>query len=138
MTGKIIVQLKGKDGRKGAWFLAGGLIIFFLFLSFSWAGAVASPPEVVELVNPLGAQEPDVPFLLGWAGKAIKGFIGLTGAIALLFFVYGGFLWLTSLGSPDKIKKGKDIFVWSVVGLIIIFSSYLLVDFVIRGLTALK
>lgn len=89
--------------------------------------------QTVNLVNPLGTE--DIPSLLG---RVIKGFLGITGTIALVMFVYGGILWLTSGGVPDKIKKGKDVFLWSVVGLIIIFSSYLLVDFVIKGITAGK
>ena len=46
-------------------------------------------------------------------------------------FVYGGITWMTSSGSPEKIKKGRDIIIWSVIGLAIIFFSYALVNFVI-------
>jgi len=87
------------------------------------------------LPNPLGQQEITKQSVLTFAGKVAKGAIAVSGSIALLLFIYGGFLWLTSQGEPAKIKKGRDGFLWSVVGLAIIFSSYFLVDFLIRGLT---
>jgi hypothetical protein len=52
------------------------------------------------------------------------------GAVALLMFVYGGLLWLTSGGAADKVNKGKEVMVWAVIGLVVIFSSYGLVKFV--------
>lgn len=66
-------------------------------------------------------------------GRIIKAILGLVGALALAMFVYGGFTWLTSAGSPDKIKKGKDILIWATIGLIVIFTSYTLVDFLLRS-----
>jgi hypothetical protein len=71
----------------------------------------------------------DIPQLIGLALRII---LGLMGSIALLMFVYGGVLWLTSGGSPDKIKKARDILVWATIGLIVIFASYALVDLVIK------
>jgi hypothetical protein len=61
-------------------------------------------------------------------GTVLRGVLGLTGSIALLMFVYGGFLWLTSGGSPDKIKKAQGILVWATLGLLLIFGSYTIVD----------
>jgi hypothetical protein len=66
-------------------------------------------------------------------GRIIKAVLGIVGALALAMFVFGGFTWLTSGGSPDKIKKGKDILMWAVIGLIIIFTSYTLVDFILTA-----
>lgn len=98
--------------------------------------AVSGEQAVVELDNPLGAKSPDKTFILEKTGTVIKGFLGVTGSIALVMFVYGGMMWLISGGNPDKIKKGKDVLVWAVIGLAIIFSSYFIVDLVIRALTA--
>ncbi|MEK9158614.1 MAG: hypothetical protein AAB673_01310 [Patescibacteria group bacterium] len=98
--------------------------------------AVSGEQAVVELDNPLGTKTPDKTFILQKTGTIIKGFLGVTGSIALVMFVYGGMMWLISGGNPDKIKKGKDVLVWAVIGLAIIFSSYFLVDLVVRALTA--
>lgn len=96
---------------------------------------------VVELTNPLGPNLTDKTsdevntFILEKAGDIIKYAMGILGAIALVMFIYGGFTWLTSRGASDKIEKGKKIFVWAVIGLAVIFSSYLLVSLVIDSLT---
>jgi len=34
-------------------------------------------------------------------------------------------------GSSKKVQKGKDILIWATVGLVIIFTSYALVRFVL-------
>lgn len=84
----------------------------------------AQPPtekKTYELSNPLGTSDFRV-----LAGRAIRIVTGISGSIGLLMFVYGGFTWLTSGGSPEKIKKGKQIFVTAALGLIIIFGSYAL------------
>ncbi len=106
------------------------IVGFFVIMS-----AVYAAPAVVTLPNPIGPQQVDTAVLLDKAGVILKAFIGFCGAVAMLMFVYGGFLWLTSGGSPDKIKKGRDVFTWSIIGLVIIFNSYLLVDFVLARLS---
>ncbi len=84
----------------------------------------------VSLTNPLQAE--DIPSL---TGSIIKAVLGIIGAIALLMFIWGGFLWLTAAGSPDKIEKGKNTLIWATFGLILIFSSYIIANFIIQSLT---
>jgi len=92
------------------------------------AATPSGPPKPTELVSPIKAKT--VPELIG---SIIKTALGIVGALALLMFVFGGLTWLTSGGSPDKIKKGRDILIWAVIGLVVIFASYTLVDFVLRA-----
>lgn len=92
------------------------------------------PPDVSQvkpqvLPNPLGIT--DVNALIA---RLITFVLSLVGSVSLLMFVYGGLTWMTSAGSSEKIKKGRDIIVWAVIGLVIVFSSYILVKFVIVGL----
>lgn len=81
------------------------------------------------LHNPLGTS--DIRFVIG---RIIRALLGFSGAIALLMFVLGGFYWLTSAGKPEQIKKGKDTLIWAVIGLVVIFSAYMLVGLVIDAL----
>jgi len=37
-------------------------------------------------------------------------------------------------GESGKAQKGKDILMWPVIGLVIIFSAYAMVSFVIKGI----
>ncbi|MEK9152812.1 MAG: hypothetical protein AAB692_05610, partial [Patescibacteria group bacterium] len=53
---------------------------------------------------------------------------GISGSIALLMFVYGGFLWLTSAGNEEQVTKGKNVFTWSTIGLVVIFMAYAIVS----------
>lgn len=68
-------------------------------------------------------------------GNVIKAGLGLVGSLALVVFILGGFTWVTAAGNEEKVKKGKDMFMWAVFGLAVVFLSYALVTFVIGALT---
>jgi hypothetical protein len=84
-----------------------------------------SAAKAVELPNPLQADS--VPELVG---QVIKGLLGVTGSIALFMFVWGGITWMISQGNAEKLKKGKDTILWAIFGLVIIFMSYVIINFV--------
>lgn len=67
-------------------------------------------------------------------GNVVRALLGISGSIALLMFLYGGFTWLTSQGEVDKIDTAKRTLTWAGLGLAVIFGSYVLVNFVITGL----
>lgn len=53
--------------------------------------------------------------------------LGLAGGIAFLYFIYGCFLILTSMGNAEKVQQGKQIIVSALSGLLfIIFSVFIL------------
>ncbi len=58
---------------------------------------------------------------------------GVMGALALAMFVYGGFTLILSSGNPEKVKKGTEIIVAAVIGLLIIFAAYLLINWLSSG-----
>jgi hypothetical protein len=89
-----------------------------------------SSDQTYKLPNFLGTDDPNVV-----VGRVIKFIIGISGTAALLVFIYGGGLWLFSRGKDDMIGKGKKAMVSAVIGLIIIFSSYVLVRFIISAIT---
>lgn len=67
-------------------------------------------------------------------GDAIRVVLGISGSIALLMFLYGGFTWMTAGGAPEKIETAKNTLTWAGLGLAVIFGSYIIVNFVITGL----
>lgn len=81
----------------------------------------AASASGIKLDNPLGA---NINSPIDLYSRLIFGFMGVTGVIALLMFVIGGFQWMTAGGAADKVKKGKDTLVWAALGLVLIFSSY--------------
>ena len=86
------------------------------------------PSESVEWTSPIGDISPTQ-----LIGRVIKTVLGILGAIALAMFVYGGFVWMTSGGSPEKIKSARMTLVWAVLGMAVIFLSYAAVDFVLKA-----
>jgi hypothetical protein len=50
-------------------------------------------------------------------------FFGISGSFALLMFVIGGFYYITSAGSEEKVKKGKEYIRNAVTGLVIILTA---------------
>jgi len=92
--------------------------------------ALAKPALAVALTNPLGGAS--IPTIIG---RIIKAALSVSGSLALLMFIYGGFIWMTSGGSKDKIDKGRKTLIWAVLGLVIVFVAYILVDVVISALT---
>lgn len=114
------------------------LVAIFLFLftfNFVLAQAVgnkldAAPGSGSGLLNPLGNDPEDAdPRVI--IGKVIRALLGIVGSLALAVFIYGGFTWVISAGSEEKVKKGKDMIIWATFGLFVIFASYALVTFVI-------
>src|SRR6056297_1480142 len=59
---------------------------------------------------------------------------GIVGSVALLFFIYGGLMFLISEGNQEKVASAKKIVISSVIGLAIIFSSFLIVDYLLKKL----
>lgn len=59
-------------------------------------------------------------------------FLGFLGLIAVLFVIYGGFLYVTSGGNNDKVDQGKKIITYAVIGIFIILASFALVNTVIN------
>lgn len=108
-----------------------GVLMFLLIVLTSVDSFAACTPG--ELCNPLGDNVVDVRIVVG---RVIKAILGISGVAALLMFVWGGFQWLISGGSPEKVKKGKETLTWAVIGLVVIFTAYILVSALIRTLTS--
>lgn len=66
--------------------------------------------------------------------KIVNYVFSIVAGLAFVMFIYGGFTWIFSFGSSDKIKKGQQIFVYAIIGLVIVFSAYILVGFLLEVL----
>lgn len=55
--------------------------------------------------------------------------IAISGSLALLMFVYGGFTMLSSGGEEKKISKGKTIIRNAVIGIFLIFLAGYIIDY---------
>ena len=78
----------------------------------------------IQLKNPLGEGRDNPDQIIA---DLISAVLGLIAGIALIFFIYGGFMMLISGGSEERITKGKGTLLWASVGLIVVFGSYAIV-----------
>ena len=60
----------------------------------------------------------------------IKVLLAITGAIAVLFIIIGGFQIVTAGAIPDNLKKGKQTVLNAIIGLVIIILSYVIITVV--------
>ena len=64
-----------------------------------------------------------------YANKALS----ILGVFALLFFVIGGIIWISSGGSAERVKKGKDMIKGAVVGIIIVLFAFTVIRVVLKA-----
>lgn len=99
----------------------------------------SAAPAGEQLINPLGGtdQKPggvtNIPVLVG---KIIAIMMSFLGSLGLLFFIYGGFLWMTSRGKQDQVQKGTRTMAWAVIGIVFVFSSYAIILFILNAIGA--
>ena len=68
------------------------------------------------------------------AVNASQWILGIVGSLTLIMFVYGGILFLISAGSSDKVSQAKKIITSAVVGLLIVFASWLIIRFALGAI----
>jgi len=67
-------------------------------------------------------------------GNLINIFLSVLGIIFIVLVVYAGWLYLTSGGEEEKVKKAKRLLGQAIIGLIIIIAAYAIAGFVIASL----
>lgn len=102
--------------------------IIFLAIIFSAVVLPIFPASAITFTNPLGVNTFEE--LL----EAIINFVFWVGiTLAPLMIIIAGFTYVTSGGSPDKVKKAKDLMLWAIIGLVILIAAKGLVQ-VIRSI----
>jgi len=61
----------------------------------------------------------------------------VTGGIALLMLMYGGFLILTSQAEPERLNYGRRVVTGAVIGLIFALGSVFIVNIIGSGILRL-
>ena len=103
------------------------LILFLLLMPIiSFAQTLDNPLAGTNGMSNEEAADPRVIL-----GNSIKGALSILGALALAVFMYGGFLWMLSWGNQERITKGKNVLIWAFLGLLVIFSSYAVVNYML-------
>ncbi len=110
------------------------IFVFGIMLPLLVSAQTAPPTSKLDQIKadakklnqlPNGMSDPSVVIGLG-----IKALMMFMGAIMFLLVVYGGVLWMTAAGNSERISKAKNIIIWSALGVAVMLSSYIIVNFV--------
>lgn len=89
--------------------------------AFLLAGGSASAQA--RFVNPLGSTT-----VADIIVTATRYLLGLVGFLAMAALVWGGVLYIISLGNDQYVQQAKKVIFWAIVGLIIIMLSYVILS----------
>lgn len=103
--------------------------------------AIAAPSILKELAGILGWG--DVPSNVGTAMslseiavRVLNFLLGITGVLSIIMMVVGAIMYLTSTGDEGRIDQGKQIFKYSVLGVVIALASMVIVRQIAAFFTA--
>ncbi len=89
------------------------------------------------VVSPVFAQTTGgVTQIQSFIQSVIDVMITLAGAVAVGFFVWGGFGYITSSGNPEKLDQSKKTILYSAIGLAIVLGAFVLSSIVTQLATA--
>ncbi|MEX1113049.1 MAG: hypothetical protein WD603_01430 [Patescibacteria group bacterium] len=93
-------------------------------------------------MNPLAPPEIPNPLIDFDASSLFGQVIGTlflwAGAVALLFIIIGGFRFIISMGNPEGVEKARHTVLYAILGLIIIFLSYIIVVYLLGDLLGVR
>jgi type IV secretory pathway VirB2 component (pilin) len=56
----------------------------------------------------------------------------VAGAVAFIYLIYSGFLYLTAAGNPDNAKKGQQGIINAIIGIAIILGGWTIIKVIIN------
>lgn len=95
----------------------------------SHAQGIATTFSIEPVGQQIGLGEADLRETIINIIRFILGFMTL---VAVVFIIYGGFIWLTAGGNEDNVEKAKRIISAAVIGLIVVLLAWAIVIFVAR------
>jgi len=116
--------------------LATVFTVLTVFLSFNFAYAQNFGLDEAQKGSGLPKtiqNESDLPAV---AGKLVNVVLSLVGLFFFGLMIYAGIVWMKSMGSGDEVEKAKNIIQTSIIGLVIIWASYAITNFVFTKLNA--
>ena len=110
------------------------LLGIFFFICF--VGFVTTPLYAQGLVPCTGNTECTVCHLQVLAMNVLNFLVMISAVVAALLFVNAGVLYVMSSANPGNIAKAHKIFTSTLVGAVIIFASWLLINTIMMSLVA--
>jgi len=66
-------------------------------------------------------------------GTIINTILFILGAVAVLMVIIGGIQYTTSAGDPALAKKGRETVIYAIIGLVIAFLAYAIINWVVKA-----
>lgn len=63
-------------------------------------------------------------------GNLVSAALAFVGTVAVFLIVYGGIQLVTSGGDPKKVQGARQIITYSIIGLVIVLSSFAIIYFI--------
>ena len=70
--------------------------------------------------------------------RIVRTLLSIIGTILLVIVLYGGWLWYSAGGSPDKVTDAKKTLFRALIGMIIISMSYAIITFIFQESALVK
>lgn len=86
--------------------------------------------------SPAFAASADVSKIQTFIQSIIQVLVTLAGLTAMGFFVWGGFGYITSSGSPEALDRSKKTILYSAVGLAVVLGAFVLTNIVTQLATS--
>jgi len=86
---------------------------------------LGSFPNLSEFIVPSSGNSPQKVI-----GNAIQFLLLIAGALAVVYLIYGGVLYITAGGDAEKATKGRTAIINSIIGIVIIALAYVIVTWV--------
>lgn len=119
----------GKDGGSGSSGSGATCTTHFLGLKAWYDGLVEETSdgkcEIKEIPNQGedGADEELKKYIWTVVLNIVSSVLGVVGYLAIGFVIWGGVLYMTAQGDPNKVAKGKKTIVNTLIGLVIVMSA---------------
>ena len=107
--------------------LAAGLVATAALLPAQAIAADSPAPVTIPSSVPAG------PSVQGLASNAVNALIFIAGIACVIVIIIGGFMYIVSAGNPDRTKTAKDAILYAIIGLLISFAAFAIVNYVLGG-----
>ena len=87
--------------------------------------AHAQTLPTLEFINNNTASNPSIVIV-----NILQWFLIFVAAIAVIYLVYGGVMYITAGGNPDQATKARTAIINAVIGIVIVLAAYVIVTWV--------
>jgi len=125
-------MLGEKRKNKIKFVLIATFILSVVFLFSSAVLAQTSAGLTSEFATTTGLGTTDIRITIANIIRIMMGFLGV---VALIIVLYGGFVYQTASGNPDRVSLAKKILLGGAIGLVITLSSFAITQYILNRLT---